>query len=53
MPEDRIPYNIEFCRYIVCDKKAGNKCELTECKYNHKWVVYWETHGEYPPNGGD
>ena len=53
MPEDREPYNIEFCRFINCDKRQGNKCEIAECLYNIKWVKYWEEYGEYPPNGGE
>lgn len=51
MPENRTPYNIEFCRFIKCDEKKGNKCNVAECLFNHKWIVYWEAHGQYPPEG--
>ena len=50
MPEERKPYNSAFCRAVECDKRHGNKCEIEECLYNHKWIVYWETYGVYPPS---
>jgi len=52
MPEDRIPYNIEFCKFINCDKKKGNKCEIEVCPHNFKRIKYWEIFGEYPPGQG-
>lgn len=54
---NRKPYNIDFCRAVVASPeycsnlKNNDRCKLDECVYNHKQVVYWETHGEFPPNG--
>ena len=55
---NREPYNIDFCRAVLrgpehCDYlKENDMCKLNECAYNLKWVVYWENHGEFPPNEG-
>ena len=56
---NREPYNLAFCRFIVeefehCEHlKENDKCKLNECVYNLKWVKYWETFGEYPPDQGE
>jgi len=49
---DREPYNSKFCKFIDCSKRHGNKCKVAECIYNHKWILYWEMYGVYPPEGG-
>lgn len=49
MPKKEEPYNADFCRAQSCEHLSeADKCELDECVYNHKWVVYWETHGHLP-----
>jgi len=48
MPEDREPYNAEYCRVVNCPKRQGNKCEVPECiRYGHeKYASYFTTTGE-------
>ena len=48
MPEDRVPYNIAYCREVKCDKRSGNKCEVSECIRHgfEKYASYFATTGE-------
>jgi len=46
---DRKPYNSKFCKFVDCIHRRGNKCTIEECIYNHKWILYWEIYGKYPP----
>lgn len=48
MPEDREPYNIEYCRAVNCLKRHGNKCEVSECirQGSEKYASYFTTTGK-------
>lgn len=45
------PRNVEFCRFIECENLKEDECKKQECTYNTKWIIYWVTHGVYPPPG--
>ena len=55
---DRVPYNKDFCKAITRGKAScehlteDNMCDIEECIYNDKWVIYWENFDEFPPTGG-
>jgi putative ribosome biogenesis GTPase RsgA len=42
---DRDPYNSKFCKFIDCVHRHGNKCEVEECIYNMKRIIFWEKFG--------
>ena len=48
MPESGEPYSIEYCREVNCPKRAGNKCEVSECirPGHEKYASYFVTTGE-------
>lgn len=49
------PYNVEFCRAIECENlKEDGQCKKPpkKCIHNMKWIIYWETHGTFPPENG-
>ena len=42
------PFDIEFCRYVKCPNRQGNRCIVDECIYNHKRIIYWQHFGRLP-----
>ena len=48
MADWREPYDPAFCAAIKCKHRAGDKCKIDACIYNHKRVIHWQHTGVLP-----